>query len=138
MRVSSCFYGLDVFFACAPYYRPRLFSVGVPLRGRFALRLWWLTARFPRLAARGTRAFRFMHSLSNDGSVVAMSSSGRLQTSECDRDAARRRGHMYYRTRHETFAAVARADYWCKCRRLRLVLASIKPACVIPSAFTGR
>ena len=89
------FYGLEFFFWCASYYRPRLFSVGVPLRGRFALRLWWLTARFPRLAARGTRAFRFMHSTSKDGSVVAMRSRGRLQTSACDRDAARRRGHMY-------------------------------------------
>ena len=77
-------------------YRPRLFSVGVPLRGRFALRLWWLTARFPRLAARGTRAFRFMQSTSKDGSVVvAMRSRGRLQSSACDRDAARSRGHMY-------------------------------------------
>jgi len=59
------------------------------------LRLWWLTARFPRLAARGTRAFRFMQSTSKDGSVVAIRSKGRLQSSACDRDAARRRGHMY-------------------------------------------
>ena len=76
-------------------YRPRLFSVGVPLRGRFALRLWWLTARFPRLAVRGTRAFRFMHHTSKDGSDAATSSKGRVQTSVWDRDAARSRGHMY-------------------------------------------
>ena len=60
-----------------------------------ALRLWWLTARFPRLAERGTRAFRFMHHTSKDGSDAATSSKGRLQSSACDRDAARRRGHMY-------------------------------------------
>ena len=60
----------------------------------------WLTARFPRLAARGTRAFRFMHSTSKDGSDAAMSSKGRLQSSACDRDAARRRGHMYFSRQH--------------------------------------
>ena len=102
MPVAFCFYGLEVFsfylesfFWCASYYRPRLFSVGVPLRGRFALRLWWLTARFPRLAARGTRALRFIHHTSKDGSAVATSSKGRLQSSACGRAADRRRVHMY-------------------------------------------
>ena len=59
------------------------------------MRLWWLTARFPRLAARGTRALRFMRSASKDGSDAAIRSRGRLQTSACGRAADRRRGHMY-------------------------------------------
>ena len=75
------------------------------------MRLWWLTARFPRLAVRGTRAFRFMHHTSKDGSDVATSSKGRLQSSACDRDAARRRGHMY---RSQRFTAVALMPWRCE------------------------
>ena len=62
----------------------------MPLRGRFALRLWWLTARFPCWRARHA-GVRFMHSTSKDGSAVAMRSRGRLQLGE-GRAAARRRG----------------------------------------------